>query len=89
MTGGSDGTRRTVTVDELDEPLLSYDDAVSRIVAAFEPLPAATVPLEQSLGRVLAADVVSADDIPSFDNSAMDGYAVRSEDLAHGPRSRS
>lgn len=85
MTLDSDGTRRTVTVDELDEPLLSYDDAVGRIVAAFEPLPALDVPLEQSLGLVLAADVVSADDIPSFDNSAMDGYAVRSEDLAHGP----
>jgi molybdopterin molybdotransferase len=85
MTVGSDGTRRTVTVDELDEPLLSYDDAVGRIVAAFEPLPAVDVPLEQSLGLVLAADVVSSDDIPSFDNSAMDGYAVRSADLADGP----
>lgn len=84
MTVGSDGTRRTVTVDELDEPLLSYDDAVGRIVAAFEPLPAVEVSLEQSLGLVLAADVVSSDDIPSFDNSAMDGYAVRSADLADG-----
>lgn len=85
MTVTGDGARRTVTADELEEPLLSYVDAVDRIVAAFEPLAPVEVPLEQSLGLVLAADVVSSDDIPSFDNSAMDGYAVRSEDLADGP----
>jgi molybdopterin molybdotransferase len=33
------------------------------------------VPLQQALGRVLAADVVSPIDVPAHDNSAMDGYA--------------
>ena len=44
-------------------------------VAASEP-----VPLEEALGRVLAEQVASADDVPGFDNSAMDGYAVRAAD---------
>lgn len=45
-------------------------------------LPPATVELSASLGRVLAADVVASVDLPGFDNSAMDGYAVRSADVA-------
>jgi molybdopterin molybdotransferase len=45
-------------------------------------LPPATVRLSESLGRVLAADVGAAVDLPGFDNSAMDGYAVRSADVA-------
>jgi molybdopterin molybdotransferase len=42
------------------------------------------VPLEAALGRVLAAPVVSALDVPAWDNSAMDGYAVRAGDLSAG-----
>ena len=42
---------------------------------------ATEVPLEQALGRVAAADVASAIALPPFDNSAMDGYAVRASDL--------
>lgn len=40
------------------------------------------VPLRSALGRVLAADIVSAIDVPAHDNSAMDGYALRGADLA-------
>jgi molybdopterin molybdotransferase len=40
------------------------------------------VPLSRALGRVIAADVVAADDLPPFDNSAVDGFAVRHADLA-------
>jgi molybdopterin molybdotransferase len=40
------------------------------------------VPLSQALGRVIAADMVAADDLPPFDNSAVDGFAVRHADLA-------
>src|SRR5512144_3160717 len=40
------------------------------------------VHIRAALGRVLAADVVSPLDVPGHDNSAMDGYAVRFEDLA-------
>src|SRR5688500_13438786 len=49
------------------------------------PLEAESVAVAEVLGRVLAADVTSADAIPGFDNSAMDGYAVRAADLAASP----
>ena len=44
------------------------------------PLPAETVPLAQAAGRVSAGEVLSAVDLPRFDNSAMDGYAVRTSE---------
>jgi len=40
-----------------------------------------SVPLREALGRVLASDVVAPVNVPPFDNSAVDGYAVRAEDL--------
>ena len=46
------------------------------------PLPATTVPVGSALGLVLAEDVVARVDLPGFDNSAMDGYAVRAAELA-------
>jgi len=42
------------------------------------------LPVRAALGRVLARDIVSPIDVPSHDNSAMDGYAVRSDDLVSG-----
>ena len=45
------------------------------------PLPATAVAVGSALGLVLAEDVVAAVDLPGFDNSAMDGYAVRSAEL--------
>ena len=50
------------------------------------PLGAEPVPLRAALGRVLAADVESADPVPGFDNSSMDGFAVRAADTAGGKR---
>lgn len=53
------------------------------VVAALLPAaPVEEVSLAQARGRVLAADVVAAVSLPSFDNSAMDGYAVRAAELA-------
>lgn len=52
------------------------------LVGLVTALPPETVPLARAAGRVLAADVVAAVDLPGFDNSAMDGYAVRSADVA-------
>ena len=42
------------------------------------------IPVRAALGRVLSADIVSPIDVPSHDNSAMDGYAVRNDDLGAG-----
>jgi molybdopterin molybdotransferase len=48
-------------------------------------MPAEDVPLAEARGRVLAADVVARVSLPSFDNSAMDGYAVRAAEVAGAP----
>ena len=40
----------------------------------------ATVPLNEALNRVLATDVIAKEDLPRFDKSAVDGYALRAED---------
>ena len=62
--------------------LLNVDTALANILAAMKTLPAETASLPDTLNRVLANDVVSRIDLPPFDNSAMDGYAIRYEDSA-------
>jgi molybdopterin molybdotransferase len=58
---------------------LSIDDARAKVLAAVRgPLPSEDVPVQEALGRVLAEDVAAERDVPSFANSAMDGFAVRS-----------
>jgi len=60
--------------------LLSLEEAQRRILEHVEPLPPETVGFEEALGRVLAEDAVARTDLPPFDSSAMDGFAVRSGD---------
>jgi molybdopterin molybdotransferase len=60
----------------------SVREASERILAAVTPLPPVAVPLRESLGLVLAEDVVSPIEHPPWDNSSMDGYAVRAADVA-------
>ena len=58
------------------------DEALARILAAIEPIAATeTIPLWNALGRVLAEDLRSPINVPGHDNSAMDGYAVRGDDI--------
>lgn len=64
---------------------LSVTDAQQCILESVKTLGAEQVRLEQSLGRVLAEDVRANRDLPPYDVSAMDGYAVRSADLARVP----
>ena len=61
--------------------MLTVNEARERILAHFSPLPSEHVPILDALGRVLAEDVVAPNDVPPFDNSAMDGYAVRAADV--------
>ena len=63
-------------------PPRTVDEHRAVVAQLLSPTPAEDVPLGQARGRVLAADVVAAVPLPSFDNSAMDGYAVRAADLA-------
>lgn len=65
-------------------PLMSLDDALKSLLSHIRPLPTAeTVATFDADGRVLAQDVVSSLQVPAFDNSSMDGYAVRSADVQH------
>jgi molybdopterin molybdotransferase len=60
--------------------LIEIEDAQRAVLERVAPLTAEDVPLDDALGRVLAEAVLSADDVPGFDNSAMDGFAVRAAD---------
>ena len=62
--------------------ILDRDEAEQRWQRVLElaPLPGERVPLERGLGRVLAADVRAEVDVPSFDRSNLDGFALRAED---------
>jgi molybdopterin molybdotransferase len=60
---------------------LSVPEALERILAALEPVAAEVIPLPALSGRILAETVLSPIDHPPWDNSAMDGFAVRAEDI--------
>jgi len=60
---------------------LGARDAALRILEDVRRQPAFRIPLDDALGLVLAEDVVSPLDIPAWTNSAMDGYAVRADDV--------
>ncbi|WP_137895908.1 gephyrin-like molybdotransferase Glp [Ramlibacter sp. 2FC] len=64
-------------------PLMALDQALDELLAHAEPLAGhETLPSFEADGRVLAADLVSALQVPPQDNSSMDGYALRCADLA-------
>jgi molybdopterin molybdotransferase len=65
--------------------LLSVADALARVLDGVAPLPAEEVPLADAHRRVLAADLTALRTQPPADVSAMDGYAVRSADVAQAP----
>ena len=62
--------------------MISLNEAIDLVLAEVRPVGKERLPLLEALGRVTAAEVVSPSAVPSFDNSAMDGFAVRGVDLA-------
>ena len=60
---------------------LSFDEARERVLSHLSPLPPEIVPLEEALGRALIHDVLAPTQLPPWANSAMDGYAVRGDDV--------
>ncbi len=60
--------------------MISVEEALERILREISPLDVTQVPLPQSLGLVLAQDIVAHEDMPPFANSAMDGFALLSRD---------
>jgi molybdopterin molybdotransferase len=63
----------------------SVSDHAAAVANLVKPRPAELLSLEQAAARVLAHDLIAARPLPPFDNSAMDGYAVRSVDVAAAP----
>lgn len=74
--GVLDGTRAASAAG------LGVGEHRDRILATIRPLPRVEVPLAQALHRTLAEDVLARVDVPGFDNSAMDGYALRRADAS-------
>jgi molybdopterin molybdotransferase len=81
MTGGTKRARQPREPD-----WLSYQDARELILSHVGPLEHESVLLTEATGRILAADVESAITHPAWDNSAMDGFAVLSRDVARATR---
>jgi molybdopterin molybdotransferase len=61
--------------------MLELEDAQQQIVLAIKPLGSEIISLDQAARRVLAEQIVAPISLPPFDNSAMDGYAVRAADV--------
>jgi len=76
-------------IDGYDPDSLSVEKAQELILALLAPVGGVErLSVRAALGRVLAADVVSPIDVPAHDNSAMDGYAIRIDDLAAAGETR-
>ncbi|NCF04325.1 MULTISPECIES: molybdopterin molybdotransferase MoeA [Kosakonia] len=70
---------------ESSNGLISLETALSQMLSRISPLTESeTLPLIACFGRVVAEDIISPLNVPGFDNSAMDGYAVRIADVSSG-----
>jgi molybdopterin molybdotransferase len=65
--------------------MITVDEAIGAVLERVEMLASEAVALEEALGRILAEDVLADIALPPFDRARMDGYAVRSNDVAHVP----
>ncbi|MFB3886672.1 MAG: gephyrin-like molybdotransferase Glp [Thermodesulfobacteriota bacterium] len=61
--------------------MITVEEALDKILVPIQPLGAEKVSILEALGRVIAEDIDANRDIPPFDHSGMDGYAVRAEDV--------
>src|SRR5260370_6912723 len=70
-------------------PLLPIDEVERILRERVMPVPEIeTVPLDAAYGRVMASDITAPISLPPFDNSAVDGYAVRAADLDRNAETR-
>ena len=68
--------------------MITVEEALDKILSHIQPLGSEKVSILEALGRVIAEDIYANRDIPPLDNSGMDGYAVRSEDIRNVSRDR-
>ena len=66
---------------ELGQELLPLEKVRETILSYIEPAATEVLPLAETYGRVLREDIVARESVPPFDNSAMDGFAVRVSDI--------
>jgi molybdopterin molybdotransferase len=66
----------------MPQPMLTVEQALERVLSAFQPLEPERVPILNALDRVLAEDITAVEDIPPHANSSMDGYAVLAADTS-------
>nr|MDQ3303128.1 molybdopterin molybdenumtransferase MoeA [Actinomycetota bacterium] len=71
---------------QLFKKLIDHAQAIKLVLENTPRLPVAQVPLMDARGLALAEDIAARFDSPPFDNSAVDGYAVRSADAAEAGR---
>src|SRR5436190_3009673 len=67
------------------EKMISVEEAQERVLAEITVLGTENIVFTEALGRVLREDVAAPADVPQADNAAMDGYAVRADDIAKPP----
>jgi len=66
--------------------MLGVEEALGRVLSAFQPLPSERIPILETLGRVVIEDVFADMDIPPLANTSMDGYAVKAGDTSGASR---
>ena len=81
-TASGQGATDAHTHAAAGESLTSVETHLAEILSTIRPLAPTELSVAEALGLVLAEDVTASLPLPSFDNSAMDGYAVRVEDVA-------
>ncbi|HOI43934.1 MAG TPA: hypothetical protein PK523_13400, partial [Elusimicrobiales bacterium] len=64
--------------------MITFEEAIKSVLAKARPLPPESVRIEEAAGRTAAEAVRSAVEMPPFDKSAVDGWALRAADLARG-----
>jgi len=65
--------------------MISVADAIEIVLAQIQRLPTEEVDLAEARSRIVAEDVVADSDLPPFDRSQMDGYAIRAADVSNAP----
>jgi molybdopterin molybdotransferase len=68
--------------------LTAFQEALDRVLSHIQPLGSEKVSLLEALGRVIAEDIFATRDLPPYDNSGMDGYAVKYADIQNASKSR-
>jgi molybdopterin molybdotransferase len=68
--------------------MIKVEEALNIVLDNIKVLPPKKIPILDALRRILAENIYSPQDIPAWNNSAMDGYAVRAEDLTEATRER-